>query len=183
MSWMLRMRKTLPRVVRIAAWRRDRFYAFVLNPDPAARRIACQEQPEHLRALIADFGGPMAAVRDSIGPDSSIVQRPFEYALQPKPWHVGRVVLIGDAAHATTPHLASGAGIAVEDALVLAEELALARGDVEGALKAFTERRFARCCYVVESSVAIGERQLQGAPPDEIGMRMEQAMAFLAEAI
>ena len=53
-----------------------------------------------------------------------IVQRPFEYALQPRPWRVGRVVLIGDAVHATTPHLASGAGMAVEDALVLAEELA-----------------------------------------------------------
>jgi 2-polyprenyl-6-methoxyphenol hydroxylase-like FAD-dependent oxidoreductase len=34
------------------------------------------------------------------------------------------VVLIGDAAHTTTPHLASGAGIAIEDAIVLAEELA-----------------------------------------------------------
>jgi 2-polyprenyl-6-methoxyphenol hydroxylase-like FAD-dependent oxidoreductase len=33
-------------------------------------------------------------------------------------------VLIGDAAHTTTPHLASGAGIAIEDAIVLAEELA-----------------------------------------------------------
>ncbi len=44
-----------------------------------------------------------------------------------KPWHVGRTVLIGDAAHATTPHLASGAGLAVEDALVLAEEIERAR--------------------------------------------------------
>ncbi len=32
-------------------------------------------------------------------------------------------MLIGDAAHATTPHLASGAGLAVEDAIVLAEEI------------------------------------------------------------
>ena len=35
----------------------------------------------------------------------------------------GRVVLIGDAVHATTPHLASGACIGIEDAIVLAEEI------------------------------------------------------------
>src|SRR6185437_8846333 len=39
------------------------------------------------------------------------------------PWHSGRVLLIGDAAHAPTPHLAMGAGIAMEDAVVLGEML------------------------------------------------------------
>ena len=36
-------------------------------------------------------------------------------------WHRGRVVLIGDAAHATAPVWAQGAALAAEDALVLAE--------------------------------------------------------------
>ena len=44
--------------------------------------------------------------------------------LLPPPWHRGRVLVIGDAAHTTTPHLATGAGIAIEDAVVLAELLA-----------------------------------------------------------
>lgn len=158
-------------------------YGFILNPDPAAERIPAEKQAAHLRSLMADFGGPMAAVRESIGPDSSIVQRPFEYALQPAPWHIGRVVLIGDAAHATTPHLASGAGIAVEDALVLAEELDRGAGDVAAALEAFTERRFERCRYVVESSVGIGTCQLSGGAPEEVGMRMGAAMAYLAKPI
>jgi 2-polyprenyl-6-methoxyphenol hydroxylase-like FAD-dependent oxidoreductase len=39
-------------------------------------------------------------------------------------WHHGRVVLIGDAAHATAPVWAQGAALAAEDALVLAELLA-----------------------------------------------------------
>lgn len=39
------------------------------------------------------------------------------------PWYRGRVLLIGDAAHATTPHLAMGAWIAIEDAVVLGEVL------------------------------------------------------------
>jgi 2-polyprenyl-6-methoxyphenol hydroxylase-like FAD-dependent oxidoreductase len=38
------------------------------------------------------------------------------------PLHKGRVVLLGDAVHATTPRLGQGAGMAIEDALVLAEE-------------------------------------------------------------
>lgn len=125
----------------------------------------------------------MAAVRDSIGEDWSIVARLFEYALQPGPWYVGRVVLIGDAAHATTPHLASGAGIAVEDALVLAEEMSRPERTVEAALEAYTDRRYERCRYVVESSVAIGKRQIEGASADEIGRRMGQAMAYLAGVI
>jgi 2-polyprenyl-6-methoxyphenol hydroxylase-like FAD-dependent oxidoreductase len=158
-------------------------YAFILNPAPEPIRIPSAEQADFLRRLLADFGGSMGVVRDGIGPHSSIVQRPFEYCLQPAPWHVGRIVLIGDAAHATTPHLASGAGIAVEDGLVLAEELRRCDGDIEAGLVAFTERRFERCRYVVESSVAIGERQLADAAPQEIAERMGKAMHHLAGPI
>ena len=43
--------------------------------------------------------------------------------LVPVPWHRGSVALLGDAAHATTLHLTTGASLAVEDALVLTEEL------------------------------------------------------------
>jgi 2-polyprenyl-6-methoxyphenol hydroxylase-like FAD-dependent oxidoreductase len=158
-------------------------YGFILNPAPEPRRIPDAEQAEYLKGLMADFSGSMAVIRDGIGPHSSIVQRPFEYCLQPAPWHMGRIILIGDAAHATTPHLASGAGIAVEDALVLAEELDRCDGDIEAGLVAFTERRFERCRFVVESSVAIGKRQLENAPPQEIAERMGKAMHYLAGAI
>jgi len=158
-------------------------YAFVLHPEPTPSRVADADKPEFLRSLLADFGGSIAEIRDGIGPHSAIVQRPFEYALQAEPWHLGRFVLIGDAAHATTPHLASGAGIAVEDGLVLAEELEQEGRGLPAALAAFTKRRFERCRFVVESSVEIGRRQLEGAPPEEIGMRMGKAMHVLAGEI
>jgi 2-polyprenyl-6-methoxyphenol hydroxylase-like FAD-dependent oxidoreductase len=125
----------------------------------------------------------MAELRDGISAKSSIVARPFESAIQPRPWNVGRVVLIGDAAHATTPHLASGAGMAVEDAIVLADEITRHGDDVPVALAAFTERRFERCRLIVESSVSIGERQLAHARADEIGMLMGKAMHALAQPI
>jgi 2-polyprenyl-6-methoxyphenol hydroxylase-like FAD-dependent oxidoreductase len=106
--------------------------------------------------------------------------RPFSALLLPEPWTAGRVVLLGDAVHSTTPHLASGAGIAVEDALVLAEELAR-ETDVETALKAYSRRRFPRSREVVERSLAIGRHQLAGGDPREVGRMMGEALHVLAE--
>jgi 2-polyprenyl-6-methoxyphenol hydroxylase-like FAD-dependent oxidoreductase len=158
-------------------------YSFILEPQSNPTRVPDDEQPAYVRALLADFGGRMAVLRDGITTGSSIVARPFESAIQPRPWNVGRVVLIGDAAHATTPHLASGAGMAVEDAIVLADEIAGHGEDIPAALATFTERRFERCRFIVETSVSIGERQLAHARPDEIGMLMGKAMHALAQPI
>lgn len=158
-------------------------YLFCLNTDPARLWIEPEEQPARLRALLAEFGGQVARIRDTIGPHSSLVYRPLESAIQPKSWHSGRVVLLGDAAHATTPHLASGAGAAVEDALVLSEELARHGTDVPTALAAYTERRFDRCRFLVEASVALGAAQMAHRPGHEIAQVMDSAMHRLAEDI
>ena len=85
------------------------------------------------------------------------------------PWHNGRVVLIGDAVHATTPHLGQGAGMAIEDSIVLAEELVrhpdFDAADLNAAFTAYRARRFERCRYIVEHSKAIGDGQLGLRPP------------------
>lgn len=136
-------------------------YMFVLEHVPDNPFYADAARMPHLKALLAPFGGPAATVRDTLSGDSLINYRPLEWLLLPDPWFSGRVVIVGDAAHATTPHLASGAGIAVEDGLVLAEELARA-ADLPAALAAFMKRRFERARMVVESSVRIGEMQMSG---------------------
>jgi 2-polyprenyl-6-methoxyphenol hydroxylase-like FAD-dependent oxidoreductase len=64
-------------------------------------------------------------------------------------WHRGRVVLIGDAAHAMAPTMAQGAALAMEDALVLAE-LLTAEPDPDWAMQAFEERRRPRVDWVRE---------------------------------
>ena len=51
--------------------------------------------------------------------DDAVVYRPVENVLVPPPWHRGRMVLIGDAAHATSPHCGQGAAQAIEDGIVL----------------------------------------------------------------
>ena len=135
-----------------------------------------------MRTLLTDFGGNIAMMRDKMESKSSVIYRPLEAALQPRPWRDGRIVLVGDAAHATTPHLASGAGLAVEDAVVLTEELERFGADVHGALDAYTERRFDRCRFVVETSLAIGRAQMEGRTA-EVGELSGQALHRLAEAI
>jgi 2-polyprenyl-6-methoxyphenol hydroxylase-like FAD-dependent oxidoreductase len=78
--------------------------------------------------------------------------------LLPAPWYRGRVVVIGDAAHTTTPHLATGAGIAIEDAVVLAELMGSGIA-VPDALDRFMARRFGRCRLVVETAIRLGEME------------------------
>ena len=72
-------------------------------------------------------------------------------------WVKGRVVLIGDAAHMTTPFIGQGAGISMEDAVVLAKELALTDGlrdqrMLAGALETFQRERMPRCAKIVLTS-------------------------------
>src|SRR5690606_41243997 len=55
-----------------------------------------------------------------------IFYKPLEWILVPGDWHKGRIALLGDAVHATTPHLGQGAGMAIEDAIVITDELARA---------------------------------------------------------
>jgi salicylate hydroxylase len=59
-------------------------------------------------------------------------------------WFKGRIVLLGDACHAMPPHLGQGAGMAIEDAIVLARALAEHRGDVDGAFRSYQAKRAER---------------------------------------
>jgi 2-polyprenyl-6-methoxyphenol hydroxylase-like FAD-dependent oxidoreductase len=113
-----------------------------------------------MRERLAPFGGLIARVRDQIVDPSGVIYRPLAVIFLPPPWFTGRVVLVGDAAHATTPHLGQGAGMAIEDAVVLAEELVRASTPA-GALDRFMQRRFERCKVIFESSVTVGQWEME----------------------
>lgn len=68
----------------------------------------------------------------------------------------GRIVFIGDAAHATTPNMGQGACQAIEDAVVLADELKKNQ-DVPKAFRLFEQRRLKRTHYVVNTSWKVGK--------------------------
>ena len=164
----------------ITACGEDAVYLWMLARDDNQEFIPEEENYERMRALLEPFGGNAGWIRDHMTPDDWINYRPLQAAIQPRPWQTGRIVLLGDAVHATTPHLASGAGMAVESAIVLAEELAAAGGDIPVALAAYEERRYDRCKDIVSSSIDIGRAQLAGAPPDQVGGLIGGALHRLA---
>ena len=144
-------------------------YLWLLEPRAEKTRIAPDTAHIALRKIMAPFGGLLGRLRDGLDANSVIIVRPLEAVLVPPPWHRGRAILIGDAAHATTPHLASGAGIAIEDAVLLARLLG-ATTDVEDAFARFSALRFERCRDVVDSSIAIGAlQQTDAATPAQLG--------------
>jgi salicylate hydroxylase len=73
----------------------------------------------------------------------------------------GRILISGDAAHATSPHKGSGAGLAIEDSAVLAEMLSDDRvtspADVEIVFAAFNEVRKERGQWLVKASRRAGD--------------------------
>ena len=166
----------------------SQMYMFYLETVAERRGIVPDAQlPSMLCALLEGYGGPLAPIRQALATDgaalaASIVLRPLDCLLLPPPWHVGRVILIGDAAHPTTPQLASGAGMAIEDGLVLAEELAGA-ASVESAFEAFMRRRLGRCQLVVENSLEIGRLEQAHAPVAQQTRLVEESLRVLAQPI
>jgi 2-polyprenyl-6-methoxyphenol hydroxylase-like FAD-dependent oxidoreductase len=126
-------------------------YMFLVTPEPG--------QPRHdpgcfdvlVRERMAGFTGLPGELRDSITSPDGIVYSPLSEVMLPLPWHQGRVVVLGDAAHACAPHITQGAGMALEDAVVLAELLGTSM-PVEQALAALGERRWPRCKLVQDVS-------------------------------
>ena len=145
---------------------KDQMYLFLLQHVPDNPRMPEDLWPQLLAEQLRGFSGAIGAIRDSLGASSMINYRPLEALLLPPPWHKGRALLIGDAAHATTPHLASGAGLAVEDAMVLCE-LLQAGISIDRVFQRFMARRYARCRLVVENSVRLGEMEIRRAPAHE----------------
>jgi 2-polyprenyl-6-methoxyphenol hydroxylase-like FAD-dependent oxidoreductase len=154
----------------------DLMYILYIEAVPADEvRMPEDRLAEIFRERLAEFGGAVAEVRDRHITDSAkVVVRPVESLLVPKPWHRGRVVLLGDAAHATSPHVGQGGAMAIEDALVLAEEVT--NGDVDVALERYVERRYPRCREIWEISRQIGTWEIEHTPPPEadfVGLTMK----------
>ncbi|MFM8555438.1 MAG: FAD-dependent oxidoreductase [Betaproteobacteria bacterium] len=161
---------------------RDEMYLFLLEQVPGNPWRPESTQYDTLKGLLEGFGGVLASIRAAIGPTSKIVYRPLESHLLADQWWQGRAILIGDAAHATTPQLASGAGMAIEDGIVLAQEVSRAKSLSE-AFYRFMQRRYARCKMVVENSLQIGRLEMAGASPAEQTAVVDRSLAVLAQPI
>lgn len=148
----------------------DTLYAYLVED---ARDRSAQTPAEWLaamRALAESYHGPWDEIRETLTDPAAVNYTQFEALVVPAPWHRGRVVLIGDAAHACPPTLAQGGAQALEDAAVLTQ-LLLSSAELDDRLWAeFTSRRFERAKTVVEASCRLGQWQLDHVQGDLPGL-------------
>jgi 2-polyprenyl-6-methoxyphenol hydroxylase-like FAD-dependent oxidoreductase len=158
-------------------------YIYLVQNLPAFVRLTDAQLIEVMHELLSDFGGLLGVAREDVRDASAIVYRPITSGILPSPWYRKRVLLIGDAAHTTTPHMASGAGLAIEDSVVLAEVLQ-SESSLPRAFETFMTRRYERCRMIVENSFQLGEWE---KTPDAIGTDpvglLDRSMKLLAQPI
>jgi 2-polyprenyl-6-methoxyphenol hydroxylase-like FAD-dependent oxidoreductase len=157
-------------------------YLFVTTPEPGNPHYPRTGLATAMREKLRDAPPAIAALAEQIRDDEAVVYKPLEWVLLSGEWHRGRVVLLGDAVHATTPHLGQGAGMAIEDGIVLADEL-LRATEPEEAFAAYRSRRFERCRYIVEHSKAIGDSQLGLLPPVDQARATREMFEVIAAPI
>ena len=120
-------------------------YADIAAPDGAFAGTPA----DILRELFSSFAAPLRPVIDGL--DTATIHAGRLREVPAQGTQKGAVVLIGDAAHATSPSMAQGAGMALEDALVLAEVLSETKS-VQATLSAFSARRLGRVQWVQKQS-------------------------------
>ncbi len=121
-------------------------------------RPGLDPSPEkHKSDLLSRFRGwfdPIAALIEATADGTILRNDIFDRPPAPR-WSVGRVTLLGDAAHPVTPDLGQGACLAIEDAVVLGHCLA-ADADVALALRAYERQRLSRARFLTRNSRWMG---------------------------
>lgn len=168
----------------------ETIYMFVVTMEGDDNpHIPKEELVPRLKSYLDEFEVPFVKeVQPQITDLEEVNYRPLEIMTVPAPWYKNRVIMIGDAAHATVPQLGSGAALAIEDAVVLAEELSKDQ-TVPAAFEKHMARRYGRCKAIVDASEQLvewekmefsGQQLPEGA---NIGALMGKAMGMLMQPI
>ncbi len=160
-----------------------RAYVWMLDSSASPQRPPADRVLDMLHERLSAYGFVVPEIAAQITDPSQVDFRALYWLLVSPPWGAGRAVLIGDAAHTTTPQMAWGVGLAIEDALVLAELVGegVAAREIPRRL---SERRFERCQLVVDGSLQLSrwERGLDTARADPTGL-IRETFAVLAGPI
>jgi 2-polyprenyl-6-methoxyphenol hydroxylase-like FAD-dependent oxidoreductase len=152
-------------------------YVFHIRPEASDAIFEREDYADLFKARLAQYGSYVADVAASLDANSDIVFSPIEPILVPWPWFRGRVVIGGDAAHTSPPHLTQGAAMAAEDGLVLAREMLTGEGPVEARLLRYSQARYARSAFVYSFSYQwMLDEQSVRTPADLAAARAELAM-------
>lgn len=165
----------------------ESMYMFMVTAEGDNPSLPKENLAAMMRDYLEEFPAKIAQdAREQLTDHELVNYRPLEVLHLPAPWYKNRVIIIGDAAHATVPQLGSGAALAIEDAVVLVEELQKAT-DIPAAFEAFMNRRYDRCMRIVQASETLAEWELlefsgrplpEGAHPGKlIGQSIGSLMA------
>jgi 2-polyprenyl-6-methoxyphenol hydroxylase-like FAD-dependent oxidoreductase len=148
----------------------DSLYAYLVEDAQDRSGLSPRESLDVMRELSRAYHGPWDEIRERLTDASTVNYTWFSSHVLPAPWHRGRVVLIGDAAHACPPTLAQGAAQALEDAEVLTELLLAADAPTDAMWQAFTDRRFTRATTIVDASLQLSRWLLDHERGDVPGL-------------
>jgi 2-polyprenyl-6-methoxyphenol hydroxylase-like FAD-dependent oxidoreductase len=158
-------------------WGKHCFFGYTVSPDqqiwwfanPPSRRERTPDElrgadPDGLRAelvrwLSADRSRAAEIVRATRGP--ILISNQYQMPRVPN-WHHGRMVIIGDAAHAVSPSTGQGVSLAAEDAVALARQLRDA-DQVPAALASYQAERRDRVDQIAAWGASMGGTKTPGA--------------------
>jgi len=136
-------------------------YWFVVLVAEQGTKSAPEETKREVLSRLKDFPAPATEVVEAT-PAESMARVDIMHIDPMERWHHGRVVLVGDAAHATAPTGGRGAGEAIEDGVALARCIGSAgaladRGRLTSALQSFQELRLGPTRKVQKDSLRSGK--------------------------
>lgn len=139
----------------------------VLNSPPGTRHA---DALAAMRRRFGDWHDPIPALLDATRPDTVLHHDIHELATPLPAFAEGRIVLLGDAAHAMTPNLGQGACQALEDAAALTAALAT-EPTVESALVRYDAERRPRSQSVARAARQAGRMGQQLTHPLAVALR------------
>ncbi|MFG2129742.1 FAD-dependent oxidoreductase [Streptomyces sp. NPDC048751] len=159
----------------------DTVYAYLVERARDRGSVAPEAYADEMRALSAGYGGAWEEIRSAFTDPEAVNYTCFDRHLVEGPWHRGRVVLVGDAAHSCPPTLAQGAAMSLEDVQVLAELLTGRDNWDEQLLTDYHARRIPRVRLVVDASVQLARWLLDGVRDADVPGLMSRTMTALKE--
>ncbi|MFC7047564.1 FAD-dependent oxidoreductase [Emcibacter nanhaiensis] len=160
----------------------DTIYILYVGAEPGNPFFPTETLADEFKKRLEPYGGRIPELAKQITDPELVVYRPLEVCFVPDPWYRGRIVLMGDAAHAGTPHLGQGAAQAIEDAVVLAE-LAATEQEMEPMLRHYMDRRLERTRFIWESSIQIGEWEQHPTPDANAAALMKKMLEVVSAPI
>lgn len=126
---------------------------------------------DRARALLGDSDFMAESIEHILDSDN-VAYSPYSLTWVPYPWFRGRVMIMGDAVHAMTPYLGSGAAMSIEDGIVLAQELAKDQSLLDAQL-AFMARRLPRVRVIHELSTQAMLAEFDSVTPEALQRRLD----------